>query len=79
MDESLGARINTQKGGIHAAVDATYIDTKFSALKNILKVFFLFQASTYFPPPQMVSCSQSQSTHHSLTACTLFAEKLATC
>jgi len=29
-DESLGVRINSQRGGIHAMTNTTYIDTKFS-------------------------------------------------
>ena len=67
-DESLGVRINSQKGGIHTLVDAIYIDTRFATLENMLKDFVLFQASTKIPLPQMVLCSQCQSTDHSLSA-----------
>ena len=28
-DESLGARINSQKGGVHAVADSIYIDIRF--------------------------------------------------
>jgi len=33
-DESGGARINNQKGGVHAVADTTYIDTRFTALET---------------------------------------------
>ena len=58
--------------------DTTYTDTRFSTLENMLEGFMLSQASTNFPPPQMVSCSQCQSTDHSLSACPLFVQQLAT-
>jgi len=45
--------------------NTTYIDTKLATLKNMLKDFLLYQKSTNFPPPQLVSCSQCQSTNHS--------------
>jgi len=32
-NESLGARINSQKGGVHAVANTTYIDTRFADLK----------------------------------------------
>ena len=56
-DESLGARINSQNGGVHVVADTAYIDTRFAALENMLKDFVISQAPTNFPPPKMVSCS----------------------
>jgi len=77
-DESLGVGINSQRGGIHAVMDTTYIDTRAAALENMLKGFVLSQARVNYPPPQRVSCSQCQCTNHSLCACPLIAPQLAT-
>ena len=58
--------------------DTTYIDARFVALENILKGFMLSRALADYPPSQMVSYSQCQSTDHSLCACPLSAQQLAT-
>ena len=40
-DEGLGARINSQKGGVYAVANTIYIDTRFATLKNMWKGFVL--------------------------------------
>ena len=77
-DESLGSRINHQKGGIHAIADTTYIETRFAALENMLKGLVLSQPPTNYPTPQLIACSQCQSFDHSLSTCPLFAQQLGT-
>jgi len=76
--ESLGSRINTQKGGCHMVADTIYINTRFAALENMLKGFLLSQNPNNFPPPQMVTCSHYHSTDRSLSACPVFAQQLGT-
>jgi len=56
-DESLGSRINHQKGGIHAVTDTTYIETRFAKLENMLKGLVMSQPPTNYPTPQLVACS----------------------
>jgi len=77
-DEILGARINSQKGGCHVVTDTAYIDIRFATLENMLKGLVLSQTPNSYPAPKMVSCFQCQSTDHSLSACPLFAQQLAT-
>jgi len=48
-DESLGARISSQKEGIYVMMNTTYINTRFTILENLLKGFVLSQASINFP------------------------------
>ena len=40
-NESLGARINSQKGGVHVVANTTYTDTTFASLENMLKGLLL--------------------------------------
>ena len=77
MDESLGARINSQRGGIHVVADTTYIHIRVAALESMLKGFVLTQEPANYPLPQTAFCSQCQSPDHSLSACPLFAQQLA--
>ena len=58
--------------------NTTCIDAKLAALENMLKGFVLSQALTNFILLQVISCSQCQSTDHSLSACLLFSQQLAT-
>ena len=76
--ESLRARINIQRGEIHAVANTTYIDSRFATLENMLKSFVLSQAPANYSLSQMVSCSQCQSTDHSLSAYPLCAQQLTT-
>jgi len=55
-DESLGARINSQRGGCHAVVDTTCTDTRFAALENMLKGLLLSQTPSNYPSPEMRLC-----------------------
>ena len=50
-DESLGARINSQRGGCHVVADTAHIDTRFAALENMLKGLLLSQTPSNYPPP----------------------------
>ena len=61
-DEGLGARINCQKGGIHAMADIRYINAKFAALENMLKGLVLSQLSTNFPPAKFFHLNVNPST-----------------
>ena len=58
-DESLGARINSQKEGVHAVADTTYIDTRFATLENMLKGFCVV------PNPKQLSPSPNGHMHSS--------------
>ena len=71
-DESLGSRINHQKGGIHTVADMTYIDTRIAALENMLKGLVMPQPTNH-PTPQLVACSHYQALNHSLSTCPTFA------
>jgi len=77
-DESLGSRINHQRGGVHAVADTTYIDTRIAALENMVKGLVMPQQPTNYPTSQMVACSHCQSLDHSLSTCPMFAQQLAT-
>ena len=78
-DKSLGARISSKKGGIHAIMNTTYINTFLAAIKKICcKDFVMSQAPNNFSPSQTVSCSRCQFVDHSLSTCPLFAQQLAT-
>jgi len=52
-DESLGSKINNQRGGIYTVADTTYIDTRFAAIENMLKGLVMSQPPTNYPP---ISC-----------------------
>ena len=68
----------TTKGGIHAVADTTYIDTRITALENMLKGLVMPQQPANYPTPQLVACSHCQSLDHCLSTCPIFAQQLAT-
>jgi len=49
-DESLGARINSQRGGWHTVTNTICIDTRFAALKYMVKSLMLSQTTSNHPP-----------------------------
>ena len=49
-DESLGARINSQKGRVHTRANTTCIDTRFAALKNMLRWFCDISSTNQLSP-----------------------------
>jgi len=56
--------------------DTTYIDSRFAALENMLKELVMSQPPTKYHTPQLVVCSQCQSSDHSLSTYSLFAQQL---
>jgi len=57
--------------------DTTYIDTRITALENMLKGLVMPQQPTNYSTPQLVACSHCQSLDHSLSTYPMFAQQLA--
>jgi len=73
-DDSLNSRYNGTKGGIHDVYELSHLESRFSALENMIEGLVPQQSQ---PSQTPGVCSQCHALDHTLSICPYFAHHLA--